>query len=234
LNIKQMYSIALLVPICSRNQNYKTIEEIPFLKYLLPSFLKTYNPSYKYTFYIGIDDTDTFYMENYKYLESIANKNINIQSIILQNCEHKPAHAWNKLFEVAYNLHDYFYQVGDDIIMLDPWVDRFIDTLSKRDNLGVVGGCNDINYYGRVNCNKSPIIENAFVHQKHYHIFKIFFNKKIENWYCDDWITEVYKPNNSTICIDIKLENKVYDRYKIKPIGDKIRGLIKEDKKLII
>jgi len=87
----------------------------------------------------------------------------------------------------------------------------------------------------RVNCNKSPIIENAFVHQKHYHIFKTFFNKKIENWYCDDWITEVYKPNNSTICIDIKLENKIVDnRYIIKPIGDKIPGLIEEDKKLII
>ena len=228
-----MYSIALLVPVCSRNQNYQTIEDIPFFKYLWTSFLKTYNPKYNYTFYIGIDTTDEFYMKHYKNITSNY-KNVGICSVLLEGCEHKPAWAWNKLFEVSYDHYDYFYQIGDDVVMLDPWVDKFIEILLKRENRGVVGPCNQINYNQRLWAGKPAVIENAFISKKHYHIFKTFFNREIENWYCDDWITEVYKPNYSTHCVDIKVENKIVDnRYNIKPIGDKIRGLIEEDKKLL-
>ena len=235
-----MHSIALLVPVCSRNQNYQTIEDIPFLKYLWPSFLKTYNPTHNYTFYIGIDNSDEFYMENYKKiyncLENLSNyENIRIYYVILIDCEHKPAKAWNKLFEVAYRGTDYFYQIGDDIVMLDLWVDRFIEILSARENIGVVGPCNQINYNQRWGAGKPAVIENAFVSQKHYLTFGTFFNREIDNWYCDDWITEVYKPNYSTYCIDIKVENKIVDnRYNIKPIEDKIRELIENDKKLLL
>lgn len=236
-----MCSIALLVPVCSRNQNYQTIEDIPFFKYLLPSFLKTYNPSldYNYTFYIGVDDSDDFYIRNYdKFITMmkslIKDKNILYHYFAIKDCEHKPAQVWNKLFEYASTLNDYFYQIGDDIIMIDPWVDRFIEILSARENVGVVGPCNLINFNQRMGAGKPAVIENAFVSKKHYLTFGTFFNREIENWYCDDWITEVYKPNYSTHCVDIKVENKIVDnRYNIKPIGDKIRGLIEKDKKLI-
>jgi hypothetical protein len=118
--------------------------------------------------------------------------------------------------------------------MLDPWVDKFIEILLKRENCGVVGPCNQINYNQRLWAGKPAVIENAFVHKKHFHTFHTFFNRVIENWYCDDWITEVYKPNYSTHCVDIKVENKIVDnRYNIKPIGDKIRRLIEKDKKLL-
>ena len=228
-----MYSIALLVPVCSRNQSYKTIDDIPFLQYLLPSFIKTYNPEYQYTFYIGIDDSDEFYMKNYKKI-IYDYLNINIKYIILNNCKHRPAWAWNKLFEIAYNYHDYFYQIGDDVIMLDSWVNQFIDILISNKNIGVVGACNQKNYYQRLMAGKPAVIENAFVHQKHYHIFGTFFNRKIENWYCDDWLTEVYKPNYSTHCVDIRVENTIVDnRYNIKSISYIINELINTDKHLI-
>ena len=129
-----MYSIALLVPVCSRNQNYKTIENIPFFKYLWSSFMKTYNPTYKYSFYLGIDDSDEFYMKNYKDITS-SYENIEIRYVILKDCEHKPAQAWNRLFKEAYKYHEYFYQIGDDIVMIDPWVDKFIEVLSARENI---------------------------------------------------------------------------------------------------
>jgi hypothetical protein len=230
INTLNKYSIAILVPVCSRNQNYKIIEDIPFYKYLLPSFLKTYNLEYKYTFYLGIDTTDEFYMKHHTKINSNYN-NISIRYILLEDCEHKPARAWNRLFEAAYNYHDYFYQIGDDIVMLNPWINRFIEVLSAQDNIGIVGPCNDINYSGRRALNKPAVIENGFVHKTHFNIFGTFFNKEIDNWYCDDWITEVYKPNYSTHCVDIKVENKIYDRYKVKPIDDRIERLIEEGKK---
>ncbi len=137
----------------------------------------------------------------------------------------------DKKFDLAYkDNHDYFYQIGDDIKMLTPWVDKFIEILSGRDNKGVVGGCHDANYYGRINQKKTPVIENAFVHRKHYQIFNTFFNKSIENWYCDDWITEVYKPNLSTLCVDIKVVNTIMARYHVKDIGGDIKEKIMKDR----
>ena len=221
-------NIALLVPVCSRKQTITTLEETPFARFLFSSFLKTANLQHHYTFYIGIDNTDTKYLA--LDFPSLSQENIEIKILILKKCEHKPAFAWNQLFEHAYRQkHTYFYQIGDDIMMLTPWVDTFIDILQKRDNIGVVGGCHDYNYNGRLQRGKSPVIENAFVHRKHFEIFGTFFNKQIENWYCDDWITEVYKPNYSTICVQIKVANKIMDRYSIKDIGEKIQQLISKD-----
>jgi hypothetical protein len=225
-----MYSIALLIPVCGRGKDYKTIDDTPFVRIFYPNFLKTYNPTYNYTIYLGIDNTDSFYVSTMHLFTLLSRDNIIIKPILLESCEHKPAFAWNKLFEVAYKENnDYFYQIGDDIKMLTPWVDRFIEILSAHDNNGVVGGCHDANYYGRINQKKTPVIENAFVHRKHYQIFNTFFNKSIENWYCDDWITEVYKPNLSTLCIEVKVVNTIMARYAVKDIGGKIQKIILED-----
>ena len=58
-----MISIALLVPVCSRNQNYTAFEDTPFVKHFYPSFLKTLSSDYRYCIYIGIDSTDVFYIK---------------------------------------------------------------------------------------------------------------------------------------------------------------------------
>lgn len=225
-----MYSIALLIPVCGRGKDYKTIDDTPFVRIFYPNFLKTYNPTYNYTIYLGIDNTDNFYISTMHLFALLSRDNIIIKPILLEGCEHKPAFAWNKLFEVAYKENNnYFYQIGDDIKMLTPWIDRFIEILSARDNNGVVGGCHDANYYGRINQKKTPVIENAFVHRKHYQIFNTFFNKSIENWYCDDWITGVYKSNFSTLCVEVKVVNTIMARYVVKDIGGKIQKMILED-----
>lgn len=234
IHIKYMYSIALLIPVCGRGKKYETIENTPFSSIFYPNFLKTYNPEHKYTIYIGIDSTDNFYKLHMDEFESFSREKITIKTNILEGCEHKPAFAWNKLFNLAYeDGMDYFYQIGDDIEMKNPWVDKFIDILSQRRNIGVVGGCHDANYYGRLHRKKTPVIENAFVHRMHHQIFETFFNKKIENWYCDDWITEVYKPDYSTLCVEIKVVNKLMARYQVKDIGNKVKKMIDEDKECI-
>lgn len=222
-------NIAILVPVCSRKQIVEKLDDAPFVRFLFPSFLNTANLQHHYTFYIGIDSTDTAYRS--LDFSSLVRENIEIKTLILRDCEHKPAFAWNQLFAYAYQQqHSYFYQIGDDIELLTPWVDTFIDILQKRDNIGVVGGCHDYNYNGRLQRGKPPVIENAFVHRKHFERFGTFFNKQIENWYCDDWITEVYKPNYSTICVQIKVANKIMDRYSIKDIGNKIQNIIQNDR----
>ena len=122
-----MSSIAILVPVCSRNQNYKNFKNIPFVNYLHKSLLATIDAQHEYTIFIGIDNTDTFYVKHFgDFLFLNAPANLVIKPIILRDCEHKPAFAWNKLFQEAYDRgHDYFFQIGDDVEILGNWTQKW-------------------------------------------------------------------------------------------------------------
>ena len=228
-----MKHIAILVPVCSRKQNYTTLSSTPFMKILYPSFLKYKDDGYKFSFYIGYDSTDDFYSQHIQDLPELINENLQIIKLI--DCEHKPAKAWNILFKNAIiDECDYYYQIGDDVQIECPWTNIFVSILQENNNVGVVGGCHLMNYRGRVASGAPPVIENAFVHKKHYHIFKTFFDERIDNWYCDDWITEVYKPNNSVHINDIFVKNLVMDRYQIRNINNEIVRYIREGKEKIL
>jgi|UniRef100_A0A6C0EPI9 hypothetical protein len=225
-----MFNIALLVPVCSRGQNYKDLSSTPIVQHFLPSFIAQYDAAYSYTLFVGYDSTDTFYKSNIRKLPDMC-KYINMVIVELEGCEHKPAKAWNTLFKKAYDQkYDYFYQIGDDVIMEDAWTNIFIHHLQNNNNLGVVGGCHLANYKGRIASGAPPVIENAFVHKTHHQIFGTFFDERIDNWYCDDWVTEVYKPDYSIHIKDIFVKNVVMDRYEIRNINNKIGEYIAEGK----
>jgi len=229
-----MNKIALLVPVCGRGQNYENLNSTPFITYLLPSFLK-YKEDYEYTFFIGYDDTDEFYTKHINNLPDMC-PDINIKLVELSRCEHKPARAWNTLFKKAYDQgYNYFYQIGDDIVIESSWTNLFVSLLKKNKNIGVIGACHLDNYRLRINSGIPVVIENAFVHRTHYQIFGTFFDARIDNWYCDDWITEVYKPGYSIHLDDLFVKNMVIDdRYEIRNINDKIGKYIAEGKEKLL
>lgn len=248
-----MSSIAILVPVCSRNQNYKSFDEIPFVHYLHKSLLSTIDAQHEYTIFIGIDSTDTFYVEHFgDFLFLNAPSNLVIKPIILQNCEHKPAFAWNKLFQEGYDRgHDYFFQIGDDVEISGNWTQKFIDSIESLEGIGVAGCLEKWNEACRKAKNQPLCLENAFVGRKHYEFFGSFFNPTIENWFCDEWITQVYMPNNVIIHEDLEVKNKVrYDghdavgeckqqdnqsfRYKVKNIEpQEFQAMIRSDRKKV-
>jgi len=227
-----MINIALLIPVCSRNKQYNTLSDTSIMNCIYPSFLNTKNEEYNYSFFIGLDDDDEFYKTNYDELCEIF-KNVHI----LSDCQHAPAFAWNKLAMIAYNTtdvkYDYFFQVGDDIILETPnWSKIFIEKLTLHNDIGVVGPCNLINYNGRMNDGSPYVIENSFVSRKHIDIFNYFFHPTIKNWYCDDWVTEIYKPYFCEIQTNILCVNSVYNRYIIEGC-DNIKNLINESREII-
>jgi hypothetical protein len=229
-------NIAILVPVCSRNKNFVDINDTPIMSYLYPSFLKTTNDDsvdFNYTFFIGYDDDDEFYIKNESELRKVF-KNV----YMLSECQHAPAYAWNKLADIAYKStdvkYDYFFQVGDDIVLqTENWTTQFVTQLNLHNNIGVVGPCNLANYNARMNSNKPYVIENAFVSRKHLDIFGTFFHPSIKNWYCDDWITQVYSPYFSEIQTNILCINSIYDsRYDIE-LCRNIETLIEESRTMI-
>lgn len=185
-------SLAILVPVCSRGQNYKNINDCHFFNILYPSYLKTTTETDRknHKFFIGIDSTDDFFQKNKSQFESYGFHVVN-----LTECEHKVAKAWNFMFKTAFDLgFEYFYQLADDVKIITPgWTTCFIECLQRQENIGVVGPCDMNMYFERILQGHRPIIENCFVHKKHYEIFGLMFHSKIDNIFCDDWITEIYE-----------------------------------------
>lgn len=194
--------IAILIPVCSRNQTWKTYEECYFANTAWPSLVNTLSPEHDYTIYIGIDEDDEFFK---KHVDRFPG-----QIVWLQNCQGAPAHAWNQLFERAFHDgHDYFFQMADDVeLETTDWTRDYIETLQANNNLGVVGPCHLENLIGRNSMGKPFVLENAFVHRRHYEIFGTFYDTNIRNWYCDDWITRIYDGWLSKMCMNHTVKNK--------------------------
>ena len=207
-----MISIALLVPVCSRNQTWKDLGESHIMNVFYPNFLKTKSEGYSYVIYVGIDDDDEFFLKHSNEL-----KDLDMRVLVVSGCQHAPARVWNRLFEAAVaDGHDYFFQIGDDVKLITPgWTERFIGELAKTNGVGVVGPCHYANYNMRMSASKPYVIENSFVSRNHWDTFGYFFHPTILNWFCDDWITQIYR--GGTLCKDIACENMCVDgRYVIR------------------
>lgn len=186
--------IAFLIPSTSKDRNWKTMEESFLYSLTLTSFLQTYDNEHEYTFYIGIDKGDIFY-DNIDIQQQIQNSistmtNISLQFIYMMNV--KKGHLtimWNQLFQLAFNeQNDYFFQCGDDIqFQTQGWVNDCITMLQSHDNIGLTGPMN----------NHPTMLTQTFVSRKHMDLFQYYFPAEIINWFCDDWINEIYKKLNA-------------------------------------
>ena len=61
-----------------------------------------------------------------------------------------------------------------------------VTILQSTNNIGVVGPLN----------NNPRILTQTIVSRKHRELFGYYFPPEILNWFCDDWINEVYKELN--------------------------------------
>lgn len=202
-------NIAILIPSTSKNRIWIDVYS-SYLYKTLNNLKITLDDNYYYNYYIGIDEDDIFYNndDNYDFFKKNYN-NINFIKINSCNKGHLTK-IWNILCYEAYNnKNDYYYACGDDIqINIKGWIKECIIELQLNDNIGV-SGLQNIN--GNVN-----IITQPFVHKTHIDIFGYFYPEEIINWYCDDWINEIY-PKNRYIINNIfnSMNTSNYERYNI-------------------
>ena len=186
--------IGILIPSTSKGREWNSYKET-YLYYLtLKTFLITYDQEHTYNFYIGIDKNDKIY-DNEKEKGQLKRfisimKNVDIEFMYMDGIE--KGHLtimWNRLFKKAYDDNcDYFFQCGDDIdFKTKGWVNACIETLKKSNGIGMVGPMN----------NNAFILTQSFVSRKHMELFGFYFPEEIINWYCDDWINDVYKNINA-------------------------------------
>lgn len=187
--------ISFLIPVTSRGREF-TVDTLPLYSYFLSSF--DFDKKYDYKIFLGSDSDDDFY--NHK---DVIHKIQNLPNVSIQyfnDTSHNPVRVWNYLFKTAYEEgFDYFYQLGDDIqIITNKSIDRFIETLQSIDNIGVTGPL-DINH--------PNLLTQSFVHRTHMDIFGFYYPHELTNWYCDNWIQEVYKPGRTIQLPDVYVRN---------------------------
>lgn len=192
--------IAVLVPLCSRNQPWKELGDCYWVRDTYPALLRS---AQDIEVYLGIDEDDAFFQKHRDQLQG--------RIVDLRGCQHAPAWAWNQLLEAAIaDGHEYFFQMGDDVVFETPgWTQVFLEALQQQGNRGIVGPCHLANYEGRLREGKHPVLENAFFHKTHYDIFGYLYPPEIRNYYCDDWITEVYraKVDTSVLVRNLSINN---------------------------
>lgn len=182
--------IALLIPSTSKGRMWNSYKESYLFKHTLKTFIITYNKEHSYKFFIGIDKGDLIYdneeikREMKRFIDII--ENVEIEFIYMDDV--KKGHLtvmWNKLYDIALEEeYEYFFQCGDDIeFSTKNWVNDCLEVLKKTDGIGLVGPIN----------NNPRILTQSFVSRKHKELFGYYFPPEIINWFCDDWINEVYK-----------------------------------------
>ena len=209
-----MENIVFLIPSTSRNCNYNNILDSSLIKTLYNS-LKNYDIT-KYKFIIGFDDNDNFYCNNKNNLIELLPSNFHIEYI--NNDEKSYVCIVNKLAHIAINNYnaEYLYLIADDLIFYKfDYINIFIKYLNENNNIGL-GWTDDVLI--------KRICTHPFVNKKHVQILGYFYPKEIKNWFCDDWITNLYKKINKIIrTSDNVLHNTIYaqnaKRYDIYPIN---------------
>ena len=187
-------NIAILIPSTSKGRNWTTLQECDLYKFTLKSFLETYDKLHTYSFFIGIDNDDAFYAESVKdEFSKLINgvKGLSITFVPFPPDGGNVVKIWNGLFKIAYELNnDYFHQTGDDIVYMDSmWVNKCIAELKKMNDMGVVGHTD----WGRKQQNPDDcLLTQSFVSRLHYQLLGYYFHPLIRNWFCDNYITELY------------------------------------------
>mgnify|MGYP003631275549 FL=1 len=215
-----MKEVALLVPICSYNNPQGKLNDQHFVKIFLDTLL-TQKYDYKIRIYVGYNNDDPIY-SNVDHRESIQNRINEIENIHIswkefgEEIKGKPTWIWNALARHAIvNGYEYMYACGDDISFPKDsgWIGRMIKKLKSTNNIGIAGGDSG---------NPNLPLTQFMIHKNHYDLFSWIFPPMIHNWFCDNWIQEVYPKAYVHYIPDIKVLN----------CGGDPRYVPKDDRKL--
>lgn len=207
--------VACLVPSTSKKREWTT-PACSSLNALVQSIRAT--TTIDVTIFVGVDHDDHYYLKHGADLEAIVR-------IIPVRVDHGyVTHIWNILAKRAYDEgYDYLIQCGDDIVFETPgWLEECIAALGNSGNVGVAGPTDR---------NNRRLLTQTVVHRTHIDIFGFYFPPEIPNWFCDDWINEVYETVHRLPPEYTCVNTGGCQRYIVVECRDLCTRLVKRDKK---
>lgn len=222
--------VAFIIPSTSKNRDWDNPMD-SYLYKTINSIKDTCIVNFKIKIFVGVDSDDIFY-NNESNINFLLNQGIQIKFIKIDVEKGHVTKIWNKLAKICYKKkYDYIYACGDDIIFNGYcWLIEAINKLKKHKNIGLTGPKN-------INGN-TKILTQCFVHRKHFKIFGFFYPSEIKNWYCDNWINEVYRtktyrlPDNY-FCENLSDNIKRNERYEVIKCSELKNKLVKRDRKIL-
>lgn len=230
-----MFSIAILIPLTSKDKKWNNIFDSFFYKYTFASIFKCHKNGIKLKFYLGIDKDEKMYTEvNFeKIFDSLTSeqkKYVTYDLTIFDIEKGYLTKMWNVLAKKAQDTkyHDYYLQISDDIIINDiDFLEKCISTMIKNNNFGVTGPTSLTRNKNEPNIS----LTQSFVSNKHFKIFGQLFLEDIKNWHCDTWIDNIYLPKYNYRIKDSTIKNNDgKSRYSQQSVSGVIKKFIARDK----
>jgi dTDP-4-dehydrorhamnose reductase len=217
--------ISVIIPSTSKNRNWEDPKDALLYK-MINSFKDTTTSDFEYKFFIGYDFDDAFYTKKETIL-FFKDQGVNIDFTELTCEKGHVTKMWNILAKKAYTEgFDYMYACGDDIIFNKiGWLNISVETLLKNNKIGLTGP---------MATNGNPnILTQCFVHRTHFEIFKFFYPEEITNWYCDDWINDLYDQKKYLLPEEYScLNTGETERYDIVKCLDLEKNLVEKHKRI--
>tara|TARA_R100001463_G_scaffold17150_1_gene44165 strand:+ start:143 stop:877 length:735 start_codon:yes stop_codon:yes gene_type:complete len=191
---------AFLVPSTTRFRDWETIEETYLYSVLLRT-LDAHTPPVDISVYVGYDEDDPIYSKEEERLK--LNAIFMKFKIVWIEFKRDPGNVvavWNGLMKVAMKHGFYWFKIlGDDIrLPNDPsWLRVFQKAIVKNNYIGWSAGYS----------NNDNIATQFLIHRNHWATFEFVFPPLLKNWYCDDWMNQIYPEKFKTWRKDYPLLN---------------------------
>lgn len=237
-------TIALGLAITARDQEFLTLDNVPYrtplLKTLIPTFCKTASEGFDYHFYAAFDMNDPFLSREeflraiYQRFQELVDKLCPSKSRVFLHfvqCKHNRSPSWaqnDAMMEAYLDGMDFYYRLNDDTQMLSPgWTESFIEALNgfKPPLVGVVGPLH--------RGGNEDILTYDFVHRTHIDIFGYYYPRLFTDWWADNWMTKVYGDEHTLKSPTVRVMHTLEagTRYKIQyDISSLVAYQIAEDK----
>ena len=186
--------VAILIPVTTRKIKTPSLQTLPLMTESIPSIIATVESNFNYKVYVGTEQND-FLATQLDEIKSMSAGNVDIIPMIVKGGTEN--RAVNEIARQAYKDGvEFMCRINDDTTFITKyWTSFGIKTLAnfKPTNVGVVGPT----------CRQglTDILTHDMVHRTHMDIFFYYYPPVLENWWIDNWIDSIYKPNRS-----IKLE----------------------------
>ena len=184
---------------CIKSQEmWKSINGTGLHEFLLPSVSRFLTDeerrNYRIEVLLAFDKDDAFWENPENRLQIIKTNHdipVSFISVVNNRTHHIP---FNEACRSAYEYGaDYIVRVNDDSEFVSQgWITKAINTLAAYNppNVGVVGPtCHQGN---------TKILTHDMVHRTHLEIFDDYYPDELDNWWIDDWITNVYGKSRTT------------------------------------
>ena len=188
LHESDKFKVGILIPTSTRKILSPSLKNLSLIKTSLPSIYETLEEKFIYRIYLGIDEGD--------FLETVQDELQTMFDCVIPVIVHGKNYvkSVNTIAERAYtDGMDYFVRTNDDTCFVTKnWTSVAINKLRDYhpENIGVVGPtCKEGN---------TKILTHDMVHRQHLEIFDFYYPPYLENWWTDDWITQVYEPRKVT------------------------------------